>query len=729
MEMSRREFIKSSSLVLAFTVPGAKMAFAAEEENSGLPTHYFEISKDGEFFFTYDKVEMGQGTITGQTTMFGEEADIDPISFQARPAGVADIYATMMGQQITGGSTSTKDRWMVLRQAGAEVRSLMKMAAARKWNTSEEKLNTEDGHVVNASGDRLHYSELIKEAKGLKLSGVAPLKSRKDFRYIGRRGVLQHDATAKSTGTDQFGMDFELPNLKIAIVERCPVFGGKVQSFNADVVKKSEGVQDVFEIESGIAIVCDRYWQANKARQLLEVKWNEGKNKALSSEKIIKDYRDKFKAESGSEVESKGDVAKAMESADATVEAFYELPYLAHSAMEPMNCTADVRTDSCDVYSPTQSPTLVRNGIARLLGLSRDQVTVHTSKYLGGGFGRRSTLDYSVEAAQISQKIKAPVKVIWSREDDTKHSPMRPINAHQFRAAIQGGKVTAWEHKLGCESIMQQVMPNWVPLMLPDWLPGFVGSAASGLAGTAMRTMNVSPTTAEGAIIEYGIENFSCSHYRLGLDVPIHFWRSVGHSYTGFVVESFIDELAHKLQKDPFEFRRDLLPQNSRTRKVLEKVAEISNWGTNENGSIARGIACHASFASYVAQVADVEIVENQVKVRKVYCVVDCGIAVNPDVIVKQMESGIVYGLSAALKGQITLKGGAVEQGNFDTYEPLRQEENPEVIVHIMDSDEKPTGVGEPGLPPIAAAVGNAVFNATGIRVRELPIQLGSGNA
>ncbi len=738
MQVTRREFLKTGSLVAAFAVPGAKYAFADENAKKSIPTHYFEISKEGKFFFTFDKAEMGQGVIMGQTTLFGEEADINPVDLNTRVAGVDSRYATMMGHQVTGGSTSTADRWMVLRNAGAEVRALMIKAAAQKWNISEKELKTENGHVLNGKGERLHYGELVQIASGLQLSTTPALKKRAEFRYIGKDGLPQPDAYPKSTGTNEFGIDLKLPHMKIAVIERSPVFGGKLKSFDATEAKKVPGVDSIMEVPTGVAIVCDRYWQALKARRVLKIEWDSGKNAKLSSAQIMKDYREKMKSSSGSEVESRGDLDSAFEGADLVVEAEYDLPYLAHSTMEPMNCTVDATKDVCEVYSSTQAPSLVRNGVAYALGISRDKVLVKPAKYLGGGFGRRSTIDYSVEAALLSKEVGKPIKVIWSREDDTRHSPMRPISTHAMKGALKDGKISAWQHKLGCESIMQQVMPRWLPLMAPGWLPRFVGSTLGGAAGLAMRVMNFSPTTAEGAIIDYKVDNFSVHHYRLGLNIPLHFWRSVGHSYTGFVVESFMDELAHQAKKDPYTFRRDLLPEESRIRATLDKVVEISGWhdsreaghiGHVEHAGHGRGIACHTSFGSYVSQVADVTVEGEQIKVKKVFCVVDCGLAVNPDMIRKQIESGITYGLSAALSGEITLKDGAIEQGNFDTYPPVRQTEMPEVVVHVIESSEAPTGVGEPGLPPIAAAVANAIFSASGMRLRSLPLRIGIGDA
>ncbi|MBC87569.1 MAG: isoquinoline 1-oxidoreductase [Bdellovibrionaceae bacterium] len=727
MGMDRRDFIKSGSLIVAFSLPPGREVLA--NDSSDLPAHYFEIAPDGQFIFTFDKTDMGQGTATGQSTIFGEEADINPHSMILQPAGVDPRYGTMGGMQVTGGSTSTAERWSVLRQAGANTRQIMLEAAAKTWSLPLSKLSTENGHVVSVDGKKVHYSELIQEAKKISLKNPATLKSKKDFKYIGNKDLANVDALEKSTGTGAYGMDFKVPGMKVAVIERCPTFGGSVKSFNRDDVMKSPGVIDVFEVSSGIAIVCEKYWQALNARRLLKPDWNPGPNQETSSTTIADTYRNAIDKGQSNEVADLGDLKTAFSQADEIVESEYELPYLAHSPMEPMNSTAHVSKDRCEIWAPTQIPTIVRNSAADRLGFPREKVTVHVSKYLGGGFGRRSTIDYTMESVEVSQKLKQPVKVIWSREDDTKHSPMRPMSVSKFKASIKDGKVTGWEHQLGCESVMQYVIPGWVPYMTPGWIPGFLRRGLGSAAGGFMDLSGFADATWEGALSNYQIPNKSIRHIESDLSIPIHFWRSVGHSTTGYLVESFIDELAHKLNKDPFEYRRDLLPPNSRIRNCLEKVAEISEWPTPSAEGYTKGIACHSSFNSFVAQVAEVSVTSNEIEVKRVHCVVDCGTVVNPTIVEDQLKSGIIYGLSAALKGAITLKNGAIEQSNFDTYEPLRMVETPEIKVHIIDSNEPPTGVGEPGVPPIAAAVANAVYRANGQRLRKLPLKMEAGLA
>jgi isoquinoline 1-oxidoreductase/isoquinoline 1-oxidoreductase beta subunit len=486
------------------------------------------------------------------------------------------------------------------------------------------------------------------------------------------------------------------------------------------------GVKHVVEISSGLAVVGEKYWQVAKARDLISIDWEKGINKNVSSKDIQVQYKKALAEDGGKEVHSVGDLNEALSAAksDEILDVEYDLPYLAHTCMEPMNAAAQVSKERADIWSPNQAPTLIRNAAADFLQLPRDRVFVHTTKYLGGGFGRRSTLDYSMEAVELAQKINNPVKIIWSREDDTRHSPMRPINRHRFRGLIKEGKAIAWEHRLACESIMQGAMPKWVPLMLPGWIPSVLREGIGSTTDAVFKGFDLNLVTAEGTHLDYSIPNVRVSLRNIDLNIPIHFWRSVGHSYNGFVVESFIDELAHKAKKDPYAFRKDLLTQNPRASGVLNEVARISNWQQPLPAGRARGIAYHFSFQSYVAEVAEVEIKDAQVQVKKVYCAVDCGVAVNPDIVVDQMKSGIIYGLSAALSGEITLNEGGVQQSNFHDYPVLRMSETPDIEVSIVSSDNAPTGVGEPGLPPIAAAVGNAIFSLTGKRLRSLPFKL-----
>ena len=715
---NRREFIKagltsSGSLLIWMHIPVPVRRALAQTEKS-LTHQYIEITPGNDFFFVLDKAEMGQGVITGQATLFGEQAEISPSRFQVRTAPVHSQYGTAFGQQITGGSTSTSDRWTVLQREGAKLALLMRQAAAKHWQISEIEISLEDGTAINKkSGEKKTYGSLVQIAATLPYPTSAPLKPQDQFKYIGKYNISV-DAKDKSTGSRDFGLDLEIPNMLTAVVLRPAEFGAKLKSFDAADARKLRGVKDIFPISSGVAVVCERYWQTLAVRPAIKIEWQSGPNREVSSEKIAEQYRKKIQASSGTDFSG----------ASKVIEAEYILPYLAHACMEPMNAVAHATASGCEIWSPNQAPTLIRNEAARRLGLPREKVKVYTTKYLGGGFGRRSTTDYSMDAVEVSKKMGVPVKVVWSREDDMKHSPMRPLTMHRLRGAIKDGRAAGWEHQFGCESILQYLLPSWMGLMLPEWMGEGIRQKAGGLFASMMKTFGMSPTEPEGAHILYDIPRKRVKHHTLDLDIPIHFWRSVGHSYNGFVVESFIDELAHAAGKDPLEFRRQHLKEKSRLRGVLDRAAQMSRWTEPLPKNRSRGIAAHFSFESYVAEVAEVEIVNKQIRVRKVYCAVDCGQVANPDMVKKQMESGIIFGLSAALQGSLTMKDGAVIEENFDTYPVLRMDDTPEIEVMIVDSKEEPTGVGEPGLPPIAPAIANAVFAGTGQRLRRLPLQL-----
>lgn len=727
MEMNRRELLKraglsSSAMIVGLQIPlGGKKALAAGQEFSH---HYLMIGeKEGDFVFTMDKAEMGQGVITGQLTIICEELDINPAKVDVIAAEVDEVYATFNGLQLTGGSSSTPDRWMVLRQAGANIRGAILRAAASKWNENLSDLKTDDGFVIsNKSGKRASYNKL-STIVSLEPGEDQKLKSFEEFKYIGKPSI-KADAYDKSMGEAEFGIDLDMDGMLTAIVVRSPTFGGKVKSFDKTKVEKLPGITNVVEISSGVAIVGEKYWQVSKARDQLSVTWDAGKNDSVSSASIQEGYKKLLAGDDGNEAHSVGEIETALKDAKDLVDVEYESPYLAHATMEPMNAVAHVQEDGVDVWVATQGPTSVRNGAADLLGIDRKLIHVHSTKYLGGGFGRRSTIDYPMEAIEISNLLKKPVKVIWSREDDMQHSPMRPISRHRVRGLVKDGKAVAWEHRIACESIMQGVMPWMAPHMLPEWLPKSIRSGLGEMAGDIMSAMDVHLTTAEGAKLDYDIPNQLVRINDSQLSIPIHFWRSVGHSYNGFVVESFMDEMAHKAGRDPYEFRRELLSKNKRAVGVLEKVASMSNWGKPTKKNIHRGIAYQFSFRTHVAEVVEIEVVDGNIKIRKVYCAVDCGIAINPDIVEDQMKSGIIYGLSAAMHGKITLEKGAVQQSNFDDYPVMRMSDTPEIEVFITPSKESPTGVGEPGLPPVAAAVGNAIFAGTGKRLRSLPFVL-----
>ena len=729
IDTNRRDFLKYTGLGSASFVVGLSLPTMAAKRkpNSAdqFKNHYFAIGQnEDEFVFVMDKAEMGQGVITGQLTLFCEELDLDPQRVKVIPAPVHSVYGTMAGLQLTGGSTSTPDRWEVLRQAGAKIRHGMMQAAAASIGTSVSNLKVSNGEIHTLDGTQVRtYNDLAAEVKVFDRD--VPLKEPKDFKYIGK-STYKADAIEKSTGTSEFGIDFHMEGMLTAVILRCPTFGGKAKSVKKSAALDVPGIKDVIQISSGVAIVGEKYWQVLKARKLVSVEWDKGKNANLSSESIQNQYDNKLKNDRGFKVHKDGDAKGVLADAKGAdlVEAVYEAPYIAHATMEPMNAAALVKPDRVDVWTGTQGPTSVRAEVADFVGLPRENVHVHNMKYLGGGFGRRSTVDYPLEAVELSKALGGElVKVIWSREDDTQFSPMRPISRHHMKAALKDNRPVAWEHRIGCESLLQDFAPSIIPHVLPEWVPGSARRAVSGIAGWVMGAVDLHGLTGEGAKPEYDIPNVFVGATSLGLDIPVHFWRSVGNSYNGFVKESFMDELAYAAGKDPLEFRRENLGTDKRLLAVIEKVADMSKWGEPLPEGRFRGVAAHFSFGSYVAEVAEIQMSGSSFNVEKVYCAVDCGIAVNPDVVVDQMKSGIIYGLTAALYGKLDLVEGGIRQSNFHDYQMVRMSECPDIEVAIMESKESPMGVGEPGLPPIAAAVANALFAATGTRHRKLPLK------
>lgn len=730
MTMNRRDFLKvstgaSGSLILAVSIPGCASVQTGYQPETGewKPDIWLELTRDDEIVFTLARVEMGQGTYTGLTTLVAEELDVEPGRIKVKFAPVAPEYRNpLFGLQLTGGSTSLATSWEPLRVAGAQARQMLVMAAARVWEVDAEQCTTQDGRVVHPNGlDSLRYGQLVELADREVIRGKVPLKPRSEWKYIGRKGG-KLDARAKATGTAVYGMDVELPGMVYAVMTRSPRYGGTASSFNHDEVIGMPGVTDAFITERGVALVAQRYWQARKAQQRLRVEWDFSEALDTNTEAVFEGYRQAASKDPGVKERSEGNVDKAADRAKRVVEAEYEQPYLAHATMEPMNATAWYRDGGMDVWAPTQAPDLGRIAAARHTDLSPGKINIHTT-FLGGGFGRRLTQDYIEEAAAVAYQLKVPVKLIWSREEDTRHGFLRPAMLHRMKGSLNDGELTGWHHQIVGPQVLDWYVRNAAPAQYP-WSPKFlydtlgrVGLMAEGIA----TPKDISAI--EGAIeYPYQVPNVSVRHTHTDPGVPITWWRSVGYSHNGFAVETFMDELAHESGEDPLQFRMKMLDAEPRHREVLERAARLAGWGEAAPEGRARGLALFKSFGTYVAQVVEAGIENGEIRVYKVVCSVDCGQVVNPRIVEDQIEGGILFGLTAALYGEINFDNGEIRQSNFHDYRLMQMHQTPEVVVDIVDSEADPTGVGEPGVPPVIPALGNALFALTGKRQRRLPL-------
>jgi isoquinoline 1-oxidoreductase beta subunit len=709
MNMSRRDFIKTgavfgSGLVLGISFPFRSARGAAGKAAVFTPNAFIRIGTDDIITIIVNKSEMGQGVYTSLPMLIAEELEVDIAKVRIEPAPVDPAYNhTEWGpMQGTGGSSSVRSTWTQFRKAGAAARIMLVNAAAATWKTDVASCRAHNGFVTHpATKRKLSYGRLAEKAATIEAPKDVALKQPKDFRVIGRP-VRRLDTVDKVNGKAVFGIDVILPGMLVAVVARPPVFGATVANFDPSGAKKVAGVKEVAQVPSGIAVVAEDFSSARKGRDALRIQWAEGENAGLSTDKIRQEYAS-LAATAGVMVRNEGDAATAMKSAARTISAEYEVPFLAHATMEPLNCVVDLRDDGCEVWTGTQMQTLDRDNAAKIAGLPKEKVKVHTA-YLGGGFGRRANpnSDFVSEAVHVAKAVKRPVKVIWTREDDMRGGYYRPFWYDRISTGIDGeGNLAAWQHTIVGQSIIAGT-------------PFAEGLSKNG----------VDQTSIEGASdIPYAIPNVYVDIHTPQIKVPVLWWRSVGHSHTAFVVESFLDEAAHLAGKDPLELRMHLLRDHPRHRAVLELAAAGAGWGRKMPSGRGLGLAVHHSFGSYVAQVAEVSISPlGRARVHKVWCAIDCGRVVNPSTVEAQMESGIVFGLSAALYGSITFRDGRVEQGNFDDYGLLRMDEMPEVEVRIVKSEASPQGVGEPGVPPIAPAICNAIFAVTGKRIRRLPL-------
>ncbi len=720
---SRRTFIKVVAVAGAgLTLGISYYAFGRRPgdpptDATFAPNAFLRIDEDGAITIVVGKSEMGQGVATALPQLVAEELEVplSRVAFEFAPAHPA--YRDRMGVQATGGSTSVPAGWVPLRRAGATARLMLREAAARRWNLRADRIEMREGQAVHPDGSTLPYGELAAEAALLPVPEDVPLKDATEFRLIGT-SAPRLDVPAKTRGEAIFGIDAGPPDALVAVVARPPVFGGSVRSFDASPALAVPGVHQVVRIASGVAVVADGYWAAIKGRDALDVQWEHGPGAALDDAEISRRLEAAV-SEGGRVARDDGDVEAALAGPGRRSQATYRLPYLAHATMEPMNCTAVVENGRCTVWAPSQfqdAPGLLggggRQAAAAAAGLDDSDVDFRTT-YLGGGFGRRAERDFVLEAAELAAKLGRAVRVVWSREDDIRHDFYRPASHHRLEAVLdEGGRPVAWKHEMALQSIMDRLAPSWIPGFALSWF----GVTPGG----------VDPTSVEGASNHaYRIPNTRVVCANVDLPIPVGFWRSVGNTHNGFVVESFVDELAHAAGQDPLEYRVGLLSERPRHRAVLEAVAAAADWGGSVPEGRAKGIAVVESFGSFVAEVAEVSVDAGRPRVHRVWCAIDCGVVVNPAIVRAQVESAVVYGLTAALYGRINIEGGRPVQSNFHDYPMLRIDEAPEVEVVLVPSGDAPGGVGEPGLPPIAPAVTNALFALTGRRIRELPIELG----
>jgi isoquinoline 1-oxidoreductase beta subunit len=705
--VSRRSFLVAGSaagggLLLGFYLPqliGAKAQIVTTEAFS--PNAFVRVGRHDNVILVMPQVEMGQGTYTSMSMLIAEELEVDlaRVSLEAAPPDDRLYANPLAGFQVTGGSTSVMAMWEPLRRAGAAARVMLIAAAANDWNVDPLTCHAEKGEVIHPpTGQRLKYGALADAAAKLPVPNKVALKEPKDFTLIGTP-AKRIDTPDKVNGKAVYGIDAIVPGMKIAAVAACPVFGGKLVDVDDSKAIAIKGVRQVVRLDDAVAVVGDHMWAAMQGLAALDVDWDDGPNANVSTASIVQQMEIASQKE-GVVAKKKGDVAKGITDSARKVEAVYELPFLAHAAMEPMNCTVHVAADSCEIWVGNQVVSRAQATAAQVTGLPPEKVEVH-NHLIGGGFGRRLDVDGITQAVAIAKQVDGPVKVVWSREEDIQHDVYKPYFFDRITAGLDAdGTPIAWHHRITGSS----VWARWLP---PTFKNGF------------------DPDTIEGAEPPYELPNILLDYVRHeppGLTTGN--WRGVGPTHNIFVVESFIDELAAAAKKDPVEYRRALLGKSPRVLGALNLAAEKAGWGQPLASGLGRGVSVQFAMGTYLSQIAEVEVsTDGEVSVRRVVCALDCGMVVNPDTIEAQIEGGIIFGISAALWGEITLKNGRVEQNNFNDYRVLRINETPLIEVHLVKSTEAPGGIGEPGTIGIAPAIANAVFAATGKRIRKLPIK------
>ncbi len=704
---SRRRFLRAGAaagggLMLSLNLPFANHEAQAAEPDGFVPNAFIHIGTDGQIVLTMPYVEMGQGTYTAIAMLIAEELEVELQQVRLDHAPPNEkLYGNPLlgGIQATGNSNAIRAAWTPMRQAGAVARTMLVAAAAKRWGVDPASCGAQGGEVLHApTGRSIKYGALAADAARLPVPDSVALKERKDFKLIGTP-AKRLDTPAKVNGTAVYGIDVRPPGVKIATLAQSPVFGGRVKSVNDAAAKAVKGVRQIVRLDDAVAVVADHMGAAKKGLAALVIEWDDGPHAKLSTKDIAGEL-EKATLDAGPVAQNIGNVDAAMAGAATKVEAAYEVPFLAHATMEPMNCTVHVRNDGCEVWVGSQVLARAQAAAAKVTGLPLDKVVVH-NHLIGGGFGRRLEVDGVTRAVEIAKQVDGPVKVVWTREEDIQHDMYRPYFFDRMSAGLdQKGMPVAWNHRFAGSS----VIARWVPPLFNNGLD---------------------PDTTEGAIdLAYTLPNMHVEYLQVEpAGIQTAFWRSVGPSHNVFVTESFMDELAAAAKQDAVAYRLALLDRSPRAKAVLALAAEKAGWGQPLPDRVGRGVSVQFAFANYMAQVAEVEVSKDgAVRVRRVVCAVDCGTPVNPDTVRAQVEGAIIFGITAALHGEITLNEGRVEQTNFDTYQMLRMNEAPAIEVHVVQSSEPPGGMGEPGTSAIAPAVTNAIFAATGKRLRKLPV-------
>lgn len=709
-QLARRDFLRltvaaSGGLLIGFYFPGLSSRAEAEETGKQFsPNAFVRIGTDERITVVVNHSEMGQGVYTALPMILADELDADWSKVGYESAPVDPVYNhPVFGMQLTGGSTSVWSSFEQFRKAGAAARAMLVAAAAQKWSVDAASCSTSDGKVMHAASKRsLSYGQLAESAARMAPPAQVALKDPRNFKLIGKP-LKRLDTPEKLNGKGIFGIDVVLPGMLTAVVARPLVFGADPDRFNTSDTMALPGVRKVVAIPSGIAVIADTFWQAKKGRDALKLKWHSTAMDKFNSAGQTEQYR-ALSQKPGLVARKDGDSEAAFAAQSNSLEAEFQFPYLSHAMMEPLNCVVDLKNDRCEIWTGTQMQTVDRAAAAAVAGLKPEEVQIHTT-LLGGGFGRRANpaSDFVTEAVHIAKAAGAPVKVIWTREDDMRGGYYRPAYLHSIKGAVDAsGNPVAWRHRIVGQSIV-------------------TGTAFEG----ALVKNGIDDTSVEGAAdLPYAIPNITVENHPTKVGVPVLWWRSVGHSHNAFVTECFLDELAALGKQDPFKLRQRLLAKKPRHLGVLELAAEKAGWGKPLPAGRHRGIAVHEAFGSFSAQVAEVSVDQGKVRVHRFVCAIDCGVYVNPGIIEAQAHSGVVFGMSAALYGELTFTDGKLDQSNFHDYQMVRMNECPEFEVHIVQNNEKSGGIGEPGVPCTAPAIANAIFAATGKPVRKLPIRL-----